>query len=103
MDWSLEAGQQSLTLQSGFQQGCCRDCTLIRAGYESMLVCLAGMSRRAAWQLNQYLRDVARRVAHKADWSDLQAQRAALPAAAVREECLQVLQHHQVRPWAHLD
>jgi hypothetical protein len=56
-----------------------------------------GMSRQAAEQLQQHLEQTAAKNAASSSHARLQAQRAELPAAAAREECLRLLQHHQVR------
>jgi hypothetical protein len=55
------------------------------------------MSWQAAQQLQQHLEHTAASNAASSSHARLQAQRAALPDAANREECLSLLQQHQVR------
>jgi hypothetical protein len=55
------------------------------------------MSWQAAEQLQQHLEQTAATNAASSSYGRLQAQRAELPAAPAREECLRLLQQHQVR------
>jgi HrpA-like RNA helicase len=61
------------------------------------------MSRQAAEQLQQHLEHTAAKNAASSSHARLQAQRAELPAAAAREDCLMLLQQHQVRTLLHAD
>jgi hypothetical protein len=55
------------------------------------------MSRQAAEELQQHLENTAAKNAASSSHGALQARRAELPAAAAREDCLRLLQQHQVR------
>lgn len=57
---------------------------------------LPGMSWGANRDLQQHLEATAAACSTSSSYARLQAQRAELPAAAVRGECLQLLQQHQV-------
>lgn len=59
-------------------------------------IAAAGMSNKATAQLQQHLDRTMEKNCSSRSFINLQAWRAELPAAAVREECLQLLQEHQV-------
>jgi hypothetical protein len=56
-----------------------------------------GMSRQAAEELKMHLERTAAANAASTSHARLRAQREALPAAAQHEECLRLLEQHQVR------
>ncbi|KAF6254303.1 P-loop containing nucleoside triphosphate hydrolase protein [Scenedesmus sp. NREL 46B-D3] len=95
---SLQPVQAAWQAYAGGRAGCLDAAVLCCVSRVSRRVpCVPpGMSRQAAQQLQQHLERTAASNAASPSHARLQEQCGALPAAAAREECMRLLQQHQV-------